>query len=312
MSAAPANMNLLSRTFSNDQPSLLLLLSSISRYDHANTTMSTDVIAVDVSPNPAEAPKTASTLYLPLPHDGDSFRLLRVLPSLRFSSPLRCELYTTSISREEDQYIAGSYVWGPPEPTETILLDGTPFQVRKTLFCFLRVFRSRYRSQIIWVDAVCINQDDVHERGHQVQEMKRIYSGAKCVYCWLGYDKPLPHTSIFDQQRITDMYYRWKRDKRQHTRQKYQLLYIAQAEYWSRIWIVQEFILAKDITLLIGKDKIFYHKLCSIPKDGLFFDRSDRRILQTKMLTLIRYRAGSWWPFEYLFRAFGMLPCSVP
>ena len=274
--------------------------------------MSTNNMSTDVTVNSTQVQKATSTRYSPLLQNGDSFRLLRVLPSLRHGSPIRCELFTSSISRERDQFIAGSYVWGPPEPKRSILLDGGPFQVRDNLFRFLTAFRSRNQPQVIWLDAICINQDDIQERSHQVQEMKRIYSGAKCVYSWLGHDKPLPHTGTFNRQYIIDLYYRCMRDNRQHTRHKDQSEYILQADYWSRMWIVQEFILAKKVKLLVGRKRLPCNELENIilctplPEEWTGILRSRRRFT-----ALILYRSvrGS---FERLFEHFGMLPRSVP
>ena len=295
--------------------------------------MSTNSTSTGVSTNSTQLRQTASTRFSPLLHNGDSFRLLRVLPSLRQGSPIRCELYTSSISRERDQYVAGSYVWGPPVPTIPILVDGKHFQVRENLFRFLKAFRSRYQSQVIWLDAICINQDDIQERSHQVQEMKRIYSGAKCVYSWLGYDKPLPYTGIFNRQYTIDLYHRCMRDEPQpiHTRHIRQLVYISKAEYWSRMWIVQEFILAKEVQLLVGRHKLSYSKLKKIWRNGQVFDvqgpseiQQSQDIIRALMFYQIdrsprkeKHRQHKSFSqiersFEASFGNFGMLPRSVP
>ena len=247
--------------------------------------MSTNSTSTSVSTNSTQVRQTASTRFSPLLHNGDSFRLLRVLPSLSHGFSIRCKLYTSSISRERDKYIAGSYVWGPPEPKKTILVDGEHFQVRENLFRFLKAFRSRYQSQAIWLDAICIDQDDIEERSHQVQEMKRIYSGAKCVYSWLGSDKPLP-------------------------RRRDQLEYIFQAEYWSRMWIVQEFILANEVQLLVGRNRLPYSKLENLHENRPSFNESTV-IPRSKAFDFMFYRNEPK-TFETLFANFGMLPRSVP
>jgi hypothetical protein len=36
-----------------------------------------------------------------------------------------------------------------------------------------------------WIDAICINQNDDIEKGHQVNNMRRIYSNATDVWAWL-------------------------------------------------------------------------------------------------------------------------------
>jgi len=275
--------------------------------------MSTNNISTDASANPTQVQKAASTRYSPLLHNGDSFRLLRVLPSLRQGSPIRCELFTSSILRERDKYIAGSYVWGPPEPTMSIVVDGKHFQVRENLFRFLKAFRSRYQSQVIWLDAICINQDDMQERSHQVQEMKQIYSGAKCVYSWLGYDKPLPHTSILNPQYVFDLYYQWTSYKREYARRRDQLGHILQAEYWSRMWIVQEFILAKEVQLLVGRNRLSYDKFREITRDhNTPWGWIEPTQSDNKMIALKLHRSLGQRNFESLFETFGMLPRSDP
>jgi hypothetical protein len=40
--------------------------------------------------------------------------------------------------------------------------------------------------RIIWVDAVCINQNDDPEKKHQIGLMSKIYSQANRVIIWLG------------------------------------------------------------------------------------------------------------------------------
>lgn len=38
----------------------------------------------------------------------------------------------------------------------------------------------------IWIDAICINQNDIDERNYQVAKMKRIYEQAAEMTVWLG------------------------------------------------------------------------------------------------------------------------------
>jgi hypothetical protein len=40
--------------------------------------------------------------------------------------------------------------------------------------------------RIIWIDAICINQEDNDEKGQQVQSMAKIYAKASRVIVWLG------------------------------------------------------------------------------------------------------------------------------
>lgn len=57
--------------------------------------------------------------------------------------------------------------------------------MRQNLLCALRTLRAE-RSGPIWIDALCINQADDTERGHQVEMMGSVYKQAKPVLIWLG------------------------------------------------------------------------------------------------------------------------------
>lgn len=46
-------------------------------------------------------------------------------------------------------------------------------------------------ARFFWVDAICINQNDLEERSAQVQIMPQIYSKASCVIVWLGDDSQM-------------------------------------------------------------------------------------------------------------------------
>jgi hypothetical protein len=99
--------------FSSERPSILLRPSPPLRATNTTENVSSRDVATHSSASSVALtePDASTFQYAPLPAGGDSFRLLRILPSLRFESELRCELSTTSIDHESDKYIAGSYVW---------------------------------------------------------------------------------------------------------------------------------------------------------------------------------------------------------
>ena len=41
-------------------------------------------------------------------------------------------------------------------------------------------------TEALWIDSICIDQDSLEERSHQVQQMGDIYIKAKELYIWLG------------------------------------------------------------------------------------------------------------------------------
>jgi hypothetical protein len=59
-------------------------------------------------------------------------------------------------------------------------------QSRQNLFEALLHLRGKKETRILWVDAVCINQQDKSERNEQVRWMGEIYSSVQQVIIWLG------------------------------------------------------------------------------------------------------------------------------
>ncbi|KAF4453928.1 hypothetical protein F53441_3453 [Fusarium austroafricanum] len=135
--------------------------------------------------------RSTSGIYSPLPTDGQ-FRLLEILPG--DSETIRCKLHVCSLKENETAYEALSYTWGTHGTSDghriEIITDGKshPLAVTESLNVALRDLRRSNASRLVWADAVCINQKDVEERGHQVAMMEEIYSGAWQVIIWLGED----------------------------------------------------------------------------------------------------------------------------
>jgi hypothetical protein len=125
-------------------------------------------------------------LYTPLPKG--SVRLLRLPPYSEEHSGIRCYLFTCPLleSGSTYHYEALSYVWGPENSQQTIYIDDYELSVRANLHAALSHLQDRFIERIIWIDAICINQEDKDEKGRQVQSMAKIYSKANRVVVWLG------------------------------------------------------------------------------------------------------------------------------
>jgi Heterokaryon incompatibility protein (HET) len=102
------------------------------------------------------------------------------------SEPIVYRLSSVSLL-ENPVYEALSYTWGDPsEPRESIICNGTSTPVMKNLkAAFLRL-RLRNEIRTVWVDAICIDQNNIPERNAQVQLMSQIYRKATMVVVWLG------------------------------------------------------------------------------------------------------------------------------
>ncbi|KAK4185482.1 heterokaryon incompatibility protein-domain-containing protein [Podospora australis] len=95
------------------------------------------------------------------------------------------------------KYEALSYTWGPPDDVEFDIFivdrsssspteDRLRLRVRQNLARALRQLRHKDRERTLWIDAICINQNDLDERSSQVARMPQIYQLAEHVTVWLG------------------------------------------------------------------------------------------------------------------------------
>ncbi|ORY04568.1 heterokaryon incompatibility protein-domain-containing protein [Clohesyomyces aquaticus] len=160
-------------------------------------------------------------------------------------------------------FTALSYMWGDPDETRTILLDGTTFVIRENLWQFLSEVRRQgtYRKTLLWIDAICINQGNIRERNHQVELMGDLYSKATLVAAWLGVagngsDVAMDLlnrrfcNSCEASHRIGFHYISYRCLERTELSTIEVLL---SRPYWRRVWITQEVILAKRVVLHCGQ-----------------------------------------------------------
>ncbi|KAH8590701.1 heterokaryon incompatibility protein-domain-containing protein, partial [Bisporella sp. PMI_857] len=116
--------------------------------------------------------------YGPLVTGSDTYpiRLLKLFPAANFATEIKYELLHARLE-DQPEFEALSYEWGEDKhnPSTPIFVHGNTYYVTKNL-------------QIIWADAICINQYDTEERAQQVSQMRKIYDvdGARRVLVWLG------------------------------------------------------------------------------------------------------------------------------
>jgi hypothetical protein len=116
----------------------------------------------------------------------DSIRIITLLPGVGHEQ-LKCTLDEVTFD-ESPQYEAISYVWGDEiNPASIKCHDfGYSLPITQNLAAALFRFRLADQQRMIWVDAICINQEDITERGHQVRLMGKVYGKASGVLVWLG------------------------------------------------------------------------------------------------------------------------------
>ena len=99
--------------------------------------------------------------------------------------PLRGTLVTNHVS-SAPSYEAISYAWGDSTLSAGVICDDRALKVTESARSALTCLRLPDRQRRLWIDGICINQEDSGERGHQVKLMKAVYSNAEQVLVWLG------------------------------------------------------------------------------------------------------------------------------
>jgi hypothetical protein len=146
----------------------------------------------------------------------------------------------------------------------TIKVNNTGMAIQNNLYLALLHLRSPTYALALWIDAICINQEDEMEVNFQVSLMSFIYSRAQTVVSWLGPKEIKSHIDMFHH-----MSYVWKVGQSRHlgaalAQGKTSLMSrdpehdaiarIAASTYWTRLWIVQEVCLAQDVIFVYGPD----------------------------------------------------------
>lgn len=259
-----------------------------------------------------------ATIVYPNRLEGPTIRLLELFAD-DGGEILQCRLKETPLDGIP-VYEALSYVWGDPKNTKPICCNGEEMQITQNLASALRKLRfsstnppeqtkdpdvagefkelplnqgekssglSHKLSRMLWVDAICINQQNVTERSQQVQLMREIYSRATGVVVFLGTDedghasKAIPmikkvndylsaYQKVVESIRENDTAPTWLKGRGHFTfdmcdaalqshgfeaiwssiRAFFQLL------WWKRIWCVQEVYMAQTVVMVLGDDSI--------------------------------------------------------
>jgi hypothetical protein len=110
----------------------------------------------------------------------------------------------------------------------------------------------------LWIDALCINQEDIDERNHQVTRMGEIYNKAARVTVLLGpasEDNNIGFEFLMDAstKRLDYTYWMIGSFQNPNTAKYWRAVYrLADRDYWRRVWIVQEIFFAKPLIVCYG------------------------------------------------------------
>ncbi|CAM1501642.1 Fc.00g036260.m01.CDS01 [Cosmosporella sp. VM-42] len=272
-----------------------------------------------------DAPITDDTLapyaYAPLPTKS-SIRLLSFSPDEKFGYACSLESFELALA---PSFLALSYTWGNPiqfpwlEQSFTtkneakwhthydqefyFKIDGrvVPLKPGRNLDHALRRLRDADESlmgcRYLWVDALCINQEDKPEQTSQMLMMGEIYQRATKVVAWLGKDfvstgraiKSLEELRKIPRERHAEMQvmdmtgedvYAQLGIKPLNMLDWTSLTGLLMRGWFSRVWIVQEAIFARHIVFVCGKSVISADLIYEVSKMLVFTGWSNQLIQQ--------------------------------
>ena len=160
---------------------------------------------------------------------------------------------------------------------------------------------------MLWIDAACINQQNVSERNHQVQMMGRIYSNATSVRAWLG-PADLYSDLVFDFLSPGVI------SKATHKELATSILSLCGREHWRRAWIRQEILQFNNVFLHCGKKSVRLAKLGLLCSDSRIGPDLDLELGAGPVANLI-YRDGlrlkkASLNLDVLMTAYGKAECA--
>ncbi|KAI0914902.1 heterokaryon incompatibility protein-domain-containing protein [Ustulina deusta] len=203
------------------------------------------------------ANSTAAYRYRPLCPSSDEIRLLTLDPGLD-DDEISCTLNHYNLTNNP-KYEALSYTWGDTTNEGRITVDGRPFVVSANLETALRYLRYPVPSSVpgteipppnnepcgkrtIWIDAICVDQENSKERSQQIRKMDKIFGSALKVLAWLGSARDESDSAMDFVKRIANGLGLFGVDGEplipENTWIALQKLWAR--PYWERVWIIQE------------------------------------------------------------------------
>lgn len=183
-------------------------------------------------------------------------------------------------------YTAISYVWGNPDFIKPMICNGKQFFTTANLDIALRYLRHVDVAVMLWIDQICINQDDLEEKTEQVLLMSRIFAHAQKTLVWLGEESDDCRGALKTIHAVIDAFQYHDNEDWIPEPEDFERMFLPApgSSKWSelgkflarpwfqRVWIIQEIVFSKKIRFLCGKtyiswDDMTIFVLCMIKHD---------------------------------------------
>ena len=209
-----------------------------------------------------------------------------------------------AVGKIEIEYEALSWCWGRAISEYAVSVtkgdEDYKMPVRKDLALALKYLRHQGKPRTLWIDAICIDQDNDVERNQQVQMMSRVYTRAANVCIWLGQQDDESEVAFkFIKEEITHLkdFDSISSDKDYSSKWR-ALMVLMQREWFSRRWVVQELSLAKKAEIWCGPDSMPWKEFAVAVELFVEVENATHRLSEV-MQKDVQFRHVPGW-FEYV------------
>ena len=226
----------------------------------------------------------------PLKNHENDIRLLRFADWEHDDDAICCSLECT-FGQPYPSYAAISYTWGDPAILSTITVNGLRINIRANCWYALWQVRRLRSNQPVWIDSICINQDDLAEKSAQVFIMGEIYMATTEMYACVGPHENESEHLMLKMPHIVESYNDYRATKRVSRRLKWASSYkylnartdilsdmerdsyerlknaavaFGNRKYWTRVWVAQEISLSKMQWLLVGNEAVEWPSVATL------------------------------------------------
>lgn len=280
--------------------------------------------------------------YTPLHEQSHQIRLLTLHPGnsvAQEDSHIRITLEIVQLTTENvPEFEALSYAWGSPENRREVwIVTDSGLQIlniTQNLHKSLHHLRYETEPRVLWIDAICINQQDIPERSSQVKRMANIYTLSKRVLVWLGPEADESSLALALLESLgSKIEVDWHRGKMNATsedpldrhwadksqplpfnyREMTAIVRLCERPWFERLWIWQEIWLAGPSALLVCGSKTLLWaifctaSLCVNTKQGVIQAFSNRRRILRHLVRKSPYQS-----FPSLVRNSQWAKCADP
>ena len=213
-------------------------------------------------------------------------RLVQIKRRYDELQPVRCRIIHTTLSRCRALdsfflYKALSYVWGGPRREIVLCGDAavnsdfedidTSISISANLLSALKTIslqplENDQPFHMYWIDALCINQNDVTERAYQVRLMKEIYSTAKEVVIWLG-GRELENRIQFMRagpEIVVSLANNKETVLARRDLWLQGLVPLLTQPWFRRIWVIQEVAVSREIKIICGDLEVRWSEFINV------------------------------------------------